>query len=139
MTGFLQRGEFVLNSGHDSGFKIEVDEISDETIDTAMWLAYKSLPYINEVVSVPRGGDRMARSFRKYLTTESPKKSYNVLIVDDVLTTGYSMEKVKGRELNSSSPFIQVYGIVLFSRLKREYVPSWIVPVFQMNDKFVLA
>ena len=47
-----------------------------------------------------------------------------LLIMDDVLTTGGSLERVK----KSILWFGEVYGVVVFSRLS--HTPMWIHPMF---------
>jgi len=49
----------------------------------------------------------------------------NLLIVDDVLTTGSSMEEVR-KEMGT---YYQSEGFVLFARGE---CPDWITPLFQM-------
>lgn len=71
---------------------------------------------------MPRGGLRLAEALKLYVTEGA------LLIVDDVLTTGASMEEFRnGRE---------ALGAVIFAR---GHCPSWVVPLFQMDAEFSLA
>ena len=67
----------------------------------------------------------MARALSEYVTGNP---SHPLIICDDVLTTGKSMEEVK-RGIMWNGP---IYGVVLFSRIP--HTPMWIKPIFQMPD-----
>jgi orotate phosphoribosyltransferase len=51
------------------------------------------------------------------------------LIVDDVLTTGKSMEEMRKKHSN-----VLTIGVVLFARGK---CPKWVEPIFNMWDEKV--
>ena len=76
-----------------------------------------------QVYSVPKGGDRLTKALQKYCTPEG-----DILIVDDVLTTGASMES-KRIEVQALHPDECVLGVVIFARNR---CPLWIDAVFQM-------
>lgn len=111
----FQRGEHQLHSGGSSRWLIDVDALSDESIEAAAeWLA-SLLPPFGSVVGIPEGGLRLAKAMEKH-ATEGP-----VLIVDDVLTTGASMETEReGHEI----------GAVLFARGP---CPEWVTPLFELG------
>lgn len=115
---FVEHDEvgFVLHSGDRSPFRINADALDDETLHAcAAWLAEK-LPPFGEVVGIPEGGLRLAKAMEAH-ATEGP-----VLIVDDVLTTGRSMETEReGHEI----------GAVLFARGP---CPEWITPLFRTPE-----
>jgi hypoxanthine phosphoribosyltransferase len=75
------------------------------------------------VIGIPRGGIRLATALIKYTTLDAR----SVLIVDDVLTTGASMEQTRGRFEGSAE---QIRGVVIFARAK---CPDWITTIFQLN------
>lgn len=109
---------FTLHSGSIGYFKIECDALTDDDIDTLAYIISRKFEF-NEVIGIPRGGIRIAKALEKYKS----EKGY-CLIVDDVLTTGNSMEEAKkqcGRE--------NILGIVLFGRGE---CPDWIIPVFKL-------
>lgn len=105
MTLF-QRGMFQLHSGGVSSWKVECDTLNRNDWDTlAAIIAEKYRDYgFGTVIGVPRGGLKLAASLLPYCT-----KSSNILVVDDVLTTGASMLEI-----------MQVYpgsiGVVVFAR-----------------------
>jgi orotate phosphoribosyltransferase len=104
----FQLGEFVLHSGQKSIFKIECDNLTDEDIETfakmASHISFKS------VEGIPRGGVRFAEALKKYTDPDSDLH----LVVDDVFTTGASMQEAiaaarwRGEEV--------VRGLAIFSR-----------------------
>ena len=70
---------------------------------------------------MPRGGVRFAKALEKYA---GDPEGVNI-IVDDVLTTGASMEEAK-KKLGWSDAF----GVVIFSRGPK---PDWVKAIFEMN------
>lgn len=113
--GLFQRGNFILHSGEYSEFKIDADALTDDDIETIACLINENLPLnFSSVEGVPTGGLRLAKAMEKYIYTKSIGP---ILIVDDVYTSGASMEKQKaGRE--------NVMGAVIFARNKPE---PWII------------
>lgn len=115
--GWLQMAQITLNSGRTSAFKIECDEITDSEIGAAACLFARILPPFSGIEGVPRGGIRLARALERAVCDEGP-----LLIVDDVLTTGGSIERHRaGRD---------AIGAVLFSRGP---CPEWITPLFTLH------
>lgn len=119
MTLF-ERKSFIMHSGEKSDFKIECDALTDEDIETLALLISKKYKFCN-VYGVPSGGTILEQALVKYMTND-PKDS--LLIVDDVLTSGGSMEEVRER-LNNK----HIQGVVIFARGK---CPDWVTPIFQM-------
>lgn len=116
----FQLGDFRSNSGRLLPWKIECDALSDRDIDALAFMLMEVLPYFSEVEGVPTGGIRLAKALEAYRSTHG-----GLLIVDDVLTTGSSMERHRnGRD---------AYGAVLFARGK---CPKWVLPLFRMPRRF---
>lgn len=117
-------GRFKLHSGQISNFKIDCDALLDKDIQAIAELISSKIDF-SDVFGVPEGGVRLARALSKYRGNTGP-----ILIVDDVLTTGRSVQKqfdqLKGRGKD-------IVGIVLFSRGE---CPHWVKPVFQLNSDF---
>jgi orotate phosphoribosyltransferase len=118
----FQNKRFILNSGKESNFKIECDALTDEDIECFAHLIGKNFQF-SAVHGIPTGGVRLEIALRKYLTNG---EDYPILIVDDVLTTGTSMEKAWRRFIENH----HVIGVVLFARTTTQ---SWITPIFQMK------
>ena len=110
--------EFISHAGRLLDFKIECDALSDA--DIAELAAIIAMRFrFGQVVGIPRGGLRLAKALEPYAKTGP------TLIVDDVLTTGRSMEAA--REAVSDR------GVVIFARGP---CPSWVTPVFSLDMKF---
>ncbi len=116
--------KFKSHSGLDLGFKIECDVLGYEDIQCIAKLIAKvqSFRYVH---GIKRGGTRLAVALREYVDDSSN----TILIVDDVLTTGRSMEKVK--EIYQSTG-LNIVGWVIFARGE---VPEWVNAVFTLNRK----
>ncbi len=118
MRDWLIRKNVELHSGGKSEWKIECDGLTDEEIDTFAMLIATRFRF-GSVTGIPTGGWRIANALQKYCSTWYN----NRLIVDDVLTTGASMEQYRESSLD--------IGVVLFAR---GHCPSWVHAVFQIWD-----
>jgi orotate phosphoribosyltransferase len=123
MTLF-QFGEFTAHSGTRLPFKIDCDALSDEDLRCLATLALQRLPPFGLAIGVPRGGLQFAETLKAY---GSPLY-LPPLIVDDVLTTGASMERTK-----SSMSAGLVYGLVIFARGP---CMDWVTPIFRLDQRF---
>lgn len=113
----FQLGKFILHSNATSAWKIDCDALTDADIAAVAAMFSEILPPFGSVEGVPRGGLRLAKALEPFVTTG------RVLIVDDVLTTGRSMEDQRaGRD---------AIGAVIFAR---NVCRPWIVPLFIMGQ-----
>lgn len=118
MVNLLRLSEstpFQLHSGAFTPFKIDCDALTDKDIEAAAFMLAPLLPPFGAVEGVPRGGLRLAAAMERY------KTSGRLLIVDDVLTSGRSMESHRDRR--------DANGAVIFARGP---CPIWIQPLFRM-------
>jgi len=115
----FQLGSFVLHSGKRSHYKIECDALTDKDLETLAFMLNEKLPVtFCKVEGVPRGGLRFAKAMEIYQEKNSPL----LLIVDDVFTTGRSIqEHAKGAS--------GYYAGVIFAR---NPCPGWVIPVWQL-------
>ncbi len=119
----FQLGDFSLSSGGRTNWKIDCDYLTDPDLEAIAAVAHQFLPVYKEVVPVPpsRGlvdnAERIAKAMRWYVQAHG-----FTLIVDDVFTTGASMERCR-LEVGTHS-----IGFVVFARGRP---PSWIIPMFQ--------
>lgn len=120
MSLFIRK-DFISHAGIELDFKIECDSLTDEDLETLAFIASTKLLF-RGVIGIPRGGLRFAEALKKW---EIPNPSLPLLIVDDVLTTGKSMNEYKEKY---STEFIM--GLVIFSRMTNP--PHWITPLFRM-------
>jgi orotate phosphoribosyltransferase len=118
MSNLFQIGDFTLHSGNTSKFKIECDALVDADWDAiAMWI--RTRYRFSEVYGVPTGGTKLADRLKDYTTPNSC-----FLIVDDVFSTGVSMQAARDKFGR-----LDTLGVVVFSRGQ---CPQWIQPIFQM-------
>lgn len=119
----FQSGRFKLHSGKISNFRIECDSFKKHDWEAlAILVANKHV--FDMVIGIPRGGMQLAKSLKKF----NNHYSDTILIVDDVLTTGNSMEKMK-KEVVLNFPNREVIGVVVFSR---DLCLDWVRPIFKM-------
>lgn len=123
MTNLFQKQDIVLNSGQASDFKIECDALAYMDLKCLCYLISKKLKF-KRVVGVPTGGIRIQHELAQYCIDD---ESLPLLICDDVLTTGGSMNRLKS-ELESTES--NIIGVVLFSRGK---CPAWVESVLSLN------
>lgn len=117
-VSLFQRGDFNLHSGGSSNWKIDCDALDDTSIECLAWMVSTRMTF-RSVYGIPTGGVRLAEALAKYTRRESDT---DMLIVDDVLTTGRSMREACERFLK-----LNCMGVVIFAR---GAVPSWVMPLF---------
>ena len=118
----FERKSFTSHSGLELLWKIECDALTEESIETFAAIINRNFVPFCRVVGVPHGRTRIATALEKYKAEADP-----TLIVDDVLTTGRSMEDCKRR----IGPYHTVLGVVLFAR---DTPPYWVTPIFQLTE-----
>ena len=124
----IQTGEFTLNSGLKSGFKIVADEFVRDNLAALTTLIRQMAGAYGSVYGVPRGGLALEES----LLAHADPASSTVLIVDDVLTTGGSMRRAREKLAGTHR---HVVGAVVFARGP---CPHWVHPLFAMGQAFWL-
>ncbi len=125
MAELFKRESFRSHSGIILPWKIECDAL--ETEDW-IWAAARVAERFSfhACKGVPRGG----LPFAKALSAHCDEGSPNVLICDDVLTTGGSIESTRNHLLlkGGTSPII---GVVLFARA---VPPDWVHAIWRLWD-----
>lgn len=122
MNNLFQLGNFKSHSGEVLPWKIDCDGLTDGDWICLSWMIIKKLQiYPGKVEGVPKGGLVLEGILVKYSTENGP-----LLIVDDVLTTGESMEEQRAGRY--------AIGAVVFARGP---CPSWVTPLFQMGGENV--
>lgn len=124
----FQKQQLVLHSGVVSEYKIECNALKKRDWECLAFMAQQLLPPFKKAVAVPNGGFPFARQLDQY----ADPKANLVLICDDVLTTGDSMESMKkvlqnSRHFEESQEFI---GVVAFAR---GACADWVTPLFTLN------
>jgi hypothetical protein len=120
----FQSVDFKSHAGLDLTWKIEMDAITaPEWFTLSQMILELSEPF-REAIGIPRGGMELGSRLNQYGTGN---KTDPILIVDDVLTTGGSMEEFRRkRAFRNPTNYI---GWVVFAR---GYPPSWCKALFQM-------
>ena len=121
----FKKENVVLNSGKESDFKIDCDALTDEDIDCISYLISKKFKF-SSVVGIPTGGTKLENSLKKYRIDDD---TLPILICDDVLTTGGSMNRMR-ESFEYSGVKNNIIGVVIFSR---GVCPEWIYSVFKFN------
>jgi len=120
----FQSVDFKSHAGLDLSWKIEMDALEDEEWVTISQMILELSEPFREAIGVPRGGTRLGKLLNQHGTG---KRDNPILIVDDVLTTGGSMEDFKRKRLfRNPTKYI---GWVVFAR---GFPPQWCRALFQM-------
>ena len=109
----FRMGSFTLNSSKKADWKIECDALTDDDIECIASLIEEITIPFSSVEGIPRGGLRLAKAMQKYVTDQEGVTTH--LIVDDVLTTGATLQRAKLRYWNAY-PNVLVVGAVIFAR-----------------------
>lgn len=123
----FQKYAFTSHAGRPLEYKIECDALTDDDWATLAFMTYKKFRF-SSVFGIPRGGLKFAKALHEYTSDGTG----NVLIVDDVLTTGGSMEKARIWYKSTKDPDAEIIGVVAFARNKPA---DWIHPIFQMWEE----
>lgn len=122
-------GEFSTHSGQTLPWKIECDSLTNTEIGLFADLILKMFPEsFTAVVGIPRGGLRLASAILDRIGPVGGLPA-RVLLVDDVLTTGKSMESERRKIAGAI-----VSGTVMFARGS---CPDWIRPVFMLHKELI--
>ena len=116
----IELGWFTSHSGAQLPWKIDADALSDGSVHAIAQVIRRRFAF-SAVIGVPRGGLRLQRLLEPH-RQDGP---YPTLIVDDVLTTGKSMEEWR---TTVAGPSI---GVVIFARGP---CPDWVWPIFQVSE-----
>ena len=126
-THLFKSGDFKSHSGLDLSWKIEMDVLSDSEWFTIKKMIMEYSPPFKEVVGIPEGGVKLGNLLNEHATGDEKDP---VCIVDDVLTTGESMEYFLSQYQRNRRlmPFMAI-GWVVFARGP---CPHWVSALFQM-------
>jgi len=121
----FQSINFKSHSGLDLSWKIEMDALSDPDWFTIKRMILELTPPFREAVGIPKGGVKLGDLLNEHATG---KEEDPICIVDDVLTTGESMEYFLTQYQRNRRPFTAI-GWVVFARTQ---CPPWVTALFQM-------
>lgn len=117
----FQLGDFTLRSGRKSAWKIECEALTPGDWAALARMAAEVLPPFGQVVGVPRGGLPFAGALARYTVAWTDR----LLIAEDVVTTGGSIERVRAEQSGHPDPV----GVCVFARGS---VPPWVAPLFTL-------
>lgn len=125
---------FTSHSDIKLSWKINCDDLTNEDLEAlaTRYRAAGSQSFFTDVVGVARGGLRFAEALRPHAYT-SVDLPPTLLIVDDVLTQGTSMQNAKEQYIDS---FGSIKGLVIFNRGCLIDTPRWIQSIFTVNPSF---
>lgn len=132
-TDLFQAIDFTSHAGKALNWKIEMDALSMQEWDCLAQMIYEYEPRnFGEVIGIPRGGLPLQRALEGYATGNEKDP---ILIVDDVLTTGGSMNTFRMDYCLDRDPRRSYMGWVVFARTPLEHSNSWISSLFTMPRK----
>jgi hypothetical protein len=114
----FQRGYFKLASGQTAGWKIECDSLTDEDWETIAEMIRERITPYGHVEGMPRGGLKLASILNRWAVP-----GQGLLLVDDVYTTGGSIERSRGDR--------EARGVVVFAR--NPITQDWIEALFTLS------
>jgi hypothetical protein len=124
-THLFQSIDFKSHSGLNLSWRIEMDALSDPEWFTVKKMIMEITPPFKEAVGIPQGGTKLGDLLNEHGTG---KDEDPICIVDDVLTTGESMEYFLTQYQRNRKPFTAI-GWVVFARSQ---CPGWVTALFQM-------
>lgn len=124
----FKKTDWTMGSGGVAHYKINGEALTDEDFDALAFIVSEKLrtfanrekSAIRTVYGATATGERFAKAFDPYVDSWGSI----TLIVDDVLTTGTTMENAKMRY-----GVADALGVVIFARGN---VPDWVKPIFTM-------
>ena len=120
----FQTTDFKSHSGLDLSWKIECDALQDGEWFTLSKMIMELSPPFSKAVGIPRGGVKLGDLLNIHGTG---KREDPICIVDDVITTGESMNDFR-RTKHWREP-TEYIGWVVFARTTP---PDWVNVLFQM-------
>ena len=126
MIDLFQKIDFTSHAGLDLTWKIEMDALSHREWECISHMIRELSPPFREAIGIPRGGNVLG----KLLNRHGPGKEEDpICIVDDVLTTGMSMDTYREEMDIERWQKSCALGWVVFARVRP---PKWIKALFQM-------
>ena len=126
MTDLFQKIDFTSHAGLDLTWKIEMDALSHREWECISHMIRELSPPFREAIGIPRGGNVLGKLLNRHGTG---KEEDPICIVDDVLTTGMSMNTYREEMDIERWQKSCALGWVVFARVRP---PKWIKALFQM-------
>ena len=126
MIDLFQKVDFKSHAGLDLTWKIEMDSLTPKEWDCISTMILELSPPFREAIGIPRGGNVLGKLLNRHGTG---KEEDPICIVDDVLTTGMSMNTYREEMDIERWQKSCALGWVVFARVRP---PKWIKALFQM-------
>tara|TARA_Y100000782_G_scaffold74849_1_gene80733 strand:- start:151 stop:540 length:390 start_codon:yes stop_codon:yes gene_type:complete len=126
MIDLFQKIDFTSHAGLDLTWKIEMDALSHREWECISHMIRELSPPFREAIGIPRGGNVLGKLLNRHGTG---KEEDPICIVDDVLTTGMSMNTYREEMDIERWQKSCALGWVVFARVRP---PKWIKALFQM-------
>lgn len=120
MTSLFEKRQFTSHSGILMEYKVECDALTNKSNEALAYMIQERFKF-RHAIGIPSGGIIIADACNVYATNN---ENDPILIVDDVLSTGNSMEEQR-KKTNENN----VIGVVLFAR-DTSAVADWIYPLW---------
>ena len=128
-THLFQSIDFTSHSGLDLSWKIEMDALSDPEWFTIKKMIMELTPPFKEAVGIPTGGSKLGDLLNEHGTG---KEEDPICIVDDVLTTGESMNEFLQKNQSKNKNWSDVPNYIGWVVFTRGQCPGWVTSLFQM-------
>lgn len=128
----FMRQDFISHSGKKLSWKIECDALTPEDWLCLAVMAKEKLPVMpSRVFAVPKGGLPFSGAFLDLYGAELNDRG-PILLLDDVLTTGGSMNELRKQlhETGEIEDITDVIGIVAFARGE---CLDWVKPIWRLD------
>lgn len=133
MSNLLKSGNFTLHSGEKSDWIIDCDALTEDDLAVVARMILRKYSRFSSVGCPPSHEGSAAIRLKDMLAplASDIRPKYRLLIVDDVFTTGSSMNDIRAGEKLFREPKLEIVGAVIFARRP---TPDWIYSVFQVNE-----
>lgn len=122
----IEFGDFKSHSGLTLPWKVNCDSFTNKDWKSVARIIRNKFRF-GSVYGIPTGGTKLAIACRKHIV-----EGYPSIIVDDVMTTGTSMNEMRDKVLEETKEEPLV-GIVVFDRGIYTEDVSWIWPIFKVS------
>ncbi len=126
MPPLFRFGKFTLHSGEVSEWKIDCDALTQDDWDALAGMAASLVHPFGAVYDCGGASMQFAAALREYSAHNSAP-----LVVDDVFTTGRTMQQVR-MEVLPKGAAMSAKGLVVFARHEP---PPWIRAMFQWTGE----
>jgi hypothetical protein len=128
----FEYGAFRSHSGLILPWKLNCDDFTDRDWDCVSRIIARKFAYA-KVFGVPTGGLKMAEACNRFTA-----EGYPILIVDDVLTLGSSIEEQRAKA-KRDYPGVPTFGVTVFSRQPlpgafNDGAPKWVWTICTVSE-----